>query len=150
MGADIHFVIESLDEEQNLWVGIYATETLIERIQFLTKTPLRTLSERDYSFFANLAGVRGAGPKANGLPNDASQLTLTERGYWDTDGHSEGHCSLYDFIGAKLKNEDRVPKAVAWRLANKDPVLMFLGVPPEDAYELARVKMLRVCFWFDN
>jgi len=144
MGCDIHYVVEKKSE--GVWVGIMATDVNFRpAFQSRRKDPLWQFKERDYQFFAELAGVRGNGPKPNGFPEDASATTKVLAGEWGCDGHSHSHCSLYEFAAAKIKGRPDLSGAAALKLAGKDPVVELLQCSfIEDMQEY------RVCFWFDN
>ena len=70
MGCDIHGVLEVKWNDK--WIGLH-NYPYSENANHYTMY-------RDYAFFAALAGVRGPGPEANGLPKLISDLTEFETG----------------------------------------------------------------------
>jgi len=52
---------------------------------------------RNYSLFAALAGVRGAGPSPRGLPDDVSNIVKDASDTWDCDGHSHSWITVDEF-----------------------------------------------------
>ena len=133
MGCDIHYVVEEPMEDSG-WIGIMSTEApFAPPFEIRRKIPLWQFSDRDYAFFARLAGVRGEGPEPLGLPSDASQMT---RHYADSDAdywHSHSHCSLREFAALKA--------LVGINLTGQQADAI---IDHEDS------RYLRVCFWFDN
>jgi hypothetical protein len=148
MGCDIHYVVEEYDEELG-WIGIFATDSLFD-ISYVTRDahPLWQFKDRNYEFFAKLAGVRGSGPKPKGLPSGISLMTKKAVREWDNAGHSHSYCSLYQFAYIYLKSSQYIGKVVEAKLTGIDPVMQLLGrsfLAKED-----NIKEFRVCFWFDN
>lgn len=146
MGCDIHYVVEMKVGDR--WVAIMTTECAFH--PEWDKRPSNVLWQfvaRDYAFFANLAGVRGDGPEPNGPPEDASETTQALIEYWDGDGHSLGHCPLYDFAAAKLRAAESriISEAVLNTLEGVNPVFKMLNI---ESY--IDINNYRVCFWFDN
>lgn len=166
MGCDIHFVIERKFEDG--WIGVYATGSGVrpafhywDRTNPNGKNLYITnangymgpkLAERNYSFFAALAGVRGDGPEAKGMPKDASELSHAMGEEWNSDGHSHSYDTLVDFVLAYLRSSDsaEVAKAVAEKLIDPE----FLG---KKIFELVGTYSdegtpddYRVVYWFDN
>ena len=157
MGADIHFVIESRAKDQP-WVGVYCTGssprfrprsymTGLNSREYLydIDAPQR---ERNYAFFAKLAGVRGPGPKPKGMPKDASELARRSRENWGSDGHSHSYVSLDEFAAAWLATA--LPEVQAAVVAAR---LEREGFHPAawlfDLYDNVGSEH-RVVFWFDN
>lgn len=67
--------------------------------------------QRDYDFFAHLAGVRSyvdrygddsAYPKPKGLPKDVSKVVKWISDRWDCDGHSHSWDTVKDFVEKKV------------------------------------------------
>ncbi|MCE5387968.1 MAG: hypothetical protein K0041_05235 [Acidithiobacillus sp.] len=85
MGCDIHITVEKkIDEE---WVMIH-TPTWQSDVA----------CERNYRRFAALAGVRGDGPPAKGLPSDVSKGTEYRFAAWGDDAHSPSYNTLREFL----------------------------------------------------
>ena len=170
MGADIHFTIEHRDPHDGLgWVGvfwsdaphsppIYNTGYMYDQNANITPEeqrrrmdhgvhPFGRLGRRDYKFFARLAGVRGDGPRPNGLPPDASAMTQRCVACWEDDGHSHGHMTLREFVKRKIVSDDSLAEAAKTKLQGGDPIVEYLrgcyyGITLDDN--------TRVVFWFDN
>ena len=49
---------------------------------------------RNYSLFADMAGVRGHGPAPKGIPADVSPIVKLAIDRWEADGHSHSYMSL--------------------------------------------------------
>lgn len=113
MGCDIHFTVEMKINDR--WIGVYSTlyTPNMARDPKDMYTPWRSVwcANRDYHFFAAIAGVRGEwrgeGPEPNGLPEDISELAQAAVDGYGGDGHSHGHMPLLDFVRAKMRvNQD--------------------------------------------
>ena len=111
MGCDIHFVLEKRKKGKDNWLGVYSTSAPSPERATSRNTDCHDhgvlLEQRDYRFFAALAGVRGEGPEPNGLPEDMSELAQDFVDGWRENGHSHGHCTAFEFIST-------------WDLANND------------------------------
>jgi hypothetical protein len=98
MGCDIHMVLEKRVKvrDREAWVGVNAFPYLTVQVYEREKEGYSTATGssswfcdgRNYGLFAALAGVRGEGPPAKGVPDDASDLALMMIDHWDADGHS--------------------------------------------------------------
>lgn len=143
MGADIHFVIEENMGEHG-WVGIYDTDS-----PFAYKiSGSFAFKNREYNFFARLAGVRGDGPEPNGLPEDASALTVARATQWGSDGHSHGHRSLEGFLQIYLEATGRITDYAAAKLKGEET--SFLSGLAHIERSDKDLSEFRVCYWFDN
>ena len=157
MGADIHFVLER--RTPHGWCGVYSTGAPLpparnrEDYSKLNRFHHPLLSDRNYTFFAALAGVRGDGPEPNGIPPDVSLLASEAIDAWDSDGHSHSHCTALEFVriwdltanNGKLALEATTNKL----LDNKRPLddlLDLIGLE-QSTYEQSE---WRVIYWFDN
>jgi hypothetical protein len=157
MGCDIHIVIERKWEDR--WVGV----------QMATGIPtkgygdegwdyhLPAVGQRDYAFFARLAGVRGDGPEPNGLPDDMSDLAMMATEGWNGDGHSHGHLPLHEFAMRWCAgNEKFMVEMAAERLQGDDRLYSRLlhkasaGACSYDPDYGPLPDEFRVIFWFDN
>lgn len=173
MGADIHFVIEHNDPEDNLgWVGVfwsdaphsppsYNMELAYGNGDYITPEeqrrrmdhgvhPFGRLGRRDYDFFARLAGVRGDGPRPNGLPPDASAMTQRCVAGWEGDGHSHGHMTLREFVRRKIISDGLLAEAAKTKLQGGDPIVEYLRGAVGEYYGLTLDDNTRVVYWFDN
>ncbi len=170
VGADIHFVIESRDPNDDLgWVGIYWSDASFAPASY-SYNPVRApdetdsdfyfhvdsnvhpfgrLRRRDYGFFSRLAGVRGEGPEPNGVPDDASVMASRCINRWGGDAHSHGHMSLRDFIQRKIVGDDTLAEAAKTKLAGRDPIEEFLA-EHYDGNDITLDDNTRVVYWFDN
>ena len=147
MGCDIHFVIEEHCMPQGIWLGVATSELHLN----MHPAPewIRRLHDRNYEFFAELAGVRGIGPAPNGHPDDISEMTQvlcdSDRG----SSHSAGWATLETFLTLWLPINERA----AMRLTNRT-VYDVLGASKTMAkfksFERANTNKYRVVFWFDN
>lgn len=166
MGCDIHFTIEAKIGERDSWVGVYSTgytpvlasslrrakkEGETEGALTTTYDNLPLLKDRDYKWFDLLAGVRGPGPgrAIEGVPKDASPLTVYSVTQWGGDGHSHHHCSLAMFADTFAEARDDIREALATatlkgegRVPTTEQLLCGEYHPEEIEY--------RVVFWFDN
>ncbi len=153
MGCDIHYVIEQ--EHNGEWVGVFATDNWLTYPNFDAHRHISAFlfKERNYQFFANLAGVRGLGPEPLGLPEDLSSMSRMYTDSWDTDGHSHSYASLRDFVTTWLVvNNESIVSLVKEKLEGNDPVLEVvkkLGICQYEEEEPS-IDKYRVVFWFDN
>lgn len=171
MGADIHFVIEHNDPEDNLgWVGVFwsdaphspssynITAHTYDNISAEEQCrrmddgvhPFGRLGRRDYEFFARLAGVRRDGPDPNGVPPDASVMTQRVVARWEGDGHSHGHMTLREFVKRKIISNDSLAEAAKSKLQGGDPIAEYLGDCVDESNDITLDDNTRVVFFFDN
>ena len=173
MGADIHFVIEHKDPDDEFgWVGVYWSDAPHAHPSFNTGGvihhvtnpetgekipdheygvhPFGRLGRRDYAFFGRLAGVRYDGPDPNGVPDDASVMAKRCVKRWGGDGHSHGHMSLHEFVKRKILSDDTIAEAAKSKLKGDDPIALFLGDCIDDFRDITLDDNTRVVFWFDN
>lgn len=154
MGCDIHWVLEKHYESG--WIGVYSSNESLLPSGSTGNTKINpskdswfttTLSNRNYPFFARLAGVRGAGPEPRGIPVDISQLAKAEIDLWGEAAHSHSWASAQEFITAWLDDESRINY-----ITNR-----FIGEPPDQYNRLLglttdyhNISDYRVVYWFDN
>ena len=144
--CEIHYVIEQ--EHNGEWVGVFGTDNGLTYPNCDSHLPLPVFvfKNRDYKFFADLAGVRGPGPEPRGLPEDLSSMSRMYTDSWGPDGHSYSYLSLRDFVTKWLiANNESITPIVKEKLKGNDPVLEVvkkLGIRQIDKY--------RVVFWFDS
>ena len=168
MGCDIHLVLEKYDDNLCEWVGLHdynlpPSEALMSRVDpnIIDNTYFK-VSNRDYTFFAHLAGVRAVVPKGSvitypspkGLPPDASSLALHKHSLWEHDVHSASWMSLkeFTFIYAREVKEN-LDELVAERISSGDMPLtwaMYREVSGEYLSDGDDVDKYRIVFWFDN
>ena len=171
MGCDIHFVVEvdfDFAREADTmeaprghvpqWVGVYSTGHTPNMARnpddMYCTARYAWCDERDYDFFAAIAGVRGEGPEPNGIPEDASELARIYIDNYGVDGHSHGHMPLIDFVRAKMRiRADMVTAAEVTHKLTGKPDRLRSDAPLE--YALADLSAyqddsVRVVFFFDN
>lgn len=156
MGCDIHIVVEY--KHKGKWVGVRTDQSVpikpYNNKDWDFNTP--AVGQRDYGFFARLAGVRGKGPAPKGIPKDASDLTRLLVEQWEGDGHSHSHLPLVEFAKRWVAGDDKfLAEMAADRLAGKDNVWERVLVKASiGALEYYGREMdasdFRVVFWFDN
>lgn len=154
MGCDIHFTIEK--KINNKWVGVFSTD-LTPRMPSVSydhheigtmTNVVPAMKNRNYSFFAALAGVRGDGPEAKGVPDNASPLTKAAVESWGTDGHSHSWDKLDDFMTLHIKHTDsRLYKKLLVQTLKGEAKEVLQGLFWEGPEERAD---MRVIYWFDN
>lgn len=158
MGCDIHIVIERRWEGR--WVGIrtdqgYYIDGLEAENPSIRTYVFPAVGQRNYDFFARLAGVRGEGPVPNGFPRDASDLSRLLRAEWGSDGHSHSWLPLQDFalrwcagnrefVATMAKQRMEGDKGLYYRLLDRASIGTY------DAYSEDDIDDYRVVFWFDN
>ena len=172
MGADIHFVIEHNDPEDDLgWVGVFWSDaphspsgynhTAYDNNANISAEeqrrrmddgvhPFGRLGRRDYEFFGRLAGVRRDGPDPNGVPPDASVMTQRVVARWEGDGHSHGHMSLREFVKRKILDDNTLAEAAKSKLQGGDPIAEYLGDCVDESNDITLDDNTRVVFFFDN
>lgn len=154
MGCDINFVVEKKFTTKDggvkwigwlpdkCWVNYQLKDGELKREWVYNKA-----GDRNYEFFAKLAGVRGDGPDPLGLPEDISEMAQIQSDSWSGDGHSHSYCPAQEFL-EKLAASQRDVAEIFLKPdhpATKDPYGYFLNMDlPEDDEEY------RVVFWFDN
>lgn len=154
MGTDIHFTVENKTADAPTWIGVYSTSVTpnfpLVDVDGNAKFNRRALyKDRNYNFFAALAGVRGPGPASKGVPEDASALTRREVAVWGVDGHSHSHLSLQEFVGTWLQvcNPELFAAHAKEMLDGAGPITptlsKYMGVWGDEGD-------FRVVFWFDN
>ena len=151
MGTDVHIVIETKNKNSGEWVGVYGSDNPFNSPHNPQEPyPINTLDHRDYDFFGAIAGVRRAGPEANGLPDDISSMTKMYITVWGDSAHSHSYLPLADFIRLKIKtNPILTAKAAEIKLKGEDPVVWMLGHYGE-WISYNGIDDHRVVFWFDN
>lgn len=154
MGCDIHLHVEQLDEDTQTW--------------FMTKNSIKGAEDRQYNLFAALAGVRGEGPEAKGIPDNLSLGVRYEYELWESDAHSASYYDLDEFMDIYM-NERYNKEYIAdlrMRLNNltnfEQENLNDYNKKTEDYIEFAldwdadyeayfrNDRQYRVVFWFDN
>lgn len=119
MGCDIHVYIE-----YKLGDGPWTLDSghKVEREDDNYKRLISVYaSRRDYDFFGRLAGVRGRGGKARGIPKDASELIkeFAKEDEEHSDWHSHSWNSLASFKNRLFQDKDYYKKS---NLATATPI----------------------------
>jgi hypothetical protein len=134
MGCDIHTVLEKYWEMGDRWVGVQAG----------------VCTERNYTRFGMLAGVRNDGPEAKGLPEDASDMAVMYYSNND-DLHSHSYNYLEEFLQIVCKTDEMpADKNKAYMQAMLDgkfyewAMREYLGLWDDD------ISQYRVVYCFDN
>jgi hypothetical protein len=162
MGCDIHMVLEQSHGDK--WIGINHYEQPPVR-SYRAENPKRKelnhllyptfrVTERDYTLFAKLAGVRrdwdfeDHAPDPRGLPEDISLLTQIKVDEWGTDGHSHSWGLLSEIGGLFLASKE--PQAVVMN-DRHNAVLELFGIEPgQQTVPESKLEQYRLVYWFDN
>lgn len=128
MGCDIHAAIEKKVGDR--WIMV----TRLHRSH-------RAMN-RNYERFAALAGVRGDGPQARGLPQDISESTKLYVEEWAGDAHNHSFLDLCD-AGALFLSTEWQGKELS-EYAREYPVSHYFDI------EECQRREYRLVFWFDN
>lgn len=99
---------------------------------------------RNYERFAALAGVRGEGPSARGLPGDISESAQMFVDEWDGDGHNHSWLPIKQMADVMLSTSDE-------GLSDFDrdfPLYYFFGIENLTS-KLNYHEDYRVVFFFD-
>lgn len=152
MGCDIHMVVERKIQGKwhCVWDGCICPRVNVQRDEYDNlswESP--AACARNYSFFARLAGVRGPGPDAKGVPDDVSEVTRYRITDWAQDGHShswdtlEDFCRKFWFESGDEESADFVKRKL---LGEDDSSVRDLFGPYSDEAP----ENVRVVYWFDN
>jgi hypothetical protein len=128
MGCDIHICLEVLERGQWLLIGYFHAKS--------------RACERNYDRFAAMAGVRGEGPKPQGMPSNAGEGTLWRRKKYGGDGHSESWLPLK--VAGGIYAATYWPANDATDYYKTHPCDYFFDISDDDAPNY------RIVFWFDN
>jgi len=138
MGCDIHLTVEK--KFNNKWV-------MVNRIE--RPAPA---SERDYNFFAALAGVRSYSdddmegvPK--GLPPDLSESTALFYDEWYGDAHSASWAPMAEAIDLLMEHKPPPPDRKAIHCDLEWAMEHYFGIYTR---EKDTADDYRMVFWFDN
>ena len=126
MGCDIHGRVER--KVGNKWVA--------ER----ELTELGAL--RNYERFAKLAGVRGDGPEARGMPIDISDTARLHLESWGVDVHSCSYLPLGEAAGVFLATTFGLTD---WQRQYSTDTFFGVSIDGSDSRHERRL-----VFWFDN
>lgn len=137
MGCDIHGVIERRVGEKWIAVEVLTMIHCVRGGEDLDNFAVPAALERNYKRCAKLAGVRGDGPEARGLPDDA---TDTARYIFDTEGHTPSWLPLSEAAAIFAATEHN--KVGDW--AKEYPSDFYFNVGTEE------IDKYRFVFWFDS
>jgi len=162
MGADIHLFAEKR-LRNNEWATVQTFSPINKKALGLDATgPYDWLffmvEGRNYALFAKLAGVRGNGPQAKGVPDDASPLYREYVDSWLSDGHSHSWCTATEFVARFLEtldSSDQIVKEYAGWVLNSgqdNAVLTFLDnyCAVQILEDRDKADDYRFVFFFDN
>lgn len=96
MGADIHIMLErKINGQWYMWHKLDGVprRALDREVKPTPYDHFYRITDRNYEFFAAIAGVRGPGPEPRGIPEDLSVPAQEEIECWAGNGHS--HTWLY-------------------------------------------------------
>lgn len=140
MGCDIHGVVER--RWNSRWVGYRTLDHIrtSRSVNIIESFQTPAAIDRNYKRFARLAGVRGDGPPARGLPEDASD---TSRARFEIEGdHTPSWLPLSDACQIFIETEGRELS----NLAKEFPAYYYFGIEESDG----PIKEFRLVFWFDS
>lgn len=146
VGCDIHYIIEK--QHKDTWVGIQSSDYSFQFTQ--NRAEYDPLRNRNYAFFAAIAGVRGAGPEPLGLPLYPSDLTRYVEAVWGADGHSWSYMPFREFLWKWTQfnlKEEAVAEAARNKLEGKD---WLVHIFPQLWLSDDELDQYRVVFFFDN
>lgn len=140
MGCDIHGLVECKVNGKWICWSTIGVINVSHRKEGESRYAFPTTLERNYRRFAALAGVRGDGPEAKGMPPDASDTALLLG--TDDDYHSHSWLSVDEAVKIFLATEHKADDFITeYTLQNYFQL--------ED-YDLAKASEWRFVFWFDN
>jgi hypothetical protein len=148
MGCDIHLVLEQRDGDK--WVGV---DTFVSHNRAYAKDEMDAYSspiarQRNYNRFAALAGVRGKGPAARGIPDNASDTARFLVKSWASDGHSHSWLPMKEAAQIWLNTGYHDLKDAA-DFIKKYPECHYFNVDCSEGSGKS-ADDFRVVFWFDN
>lgn len=134
MGCDIHMLVEQ--KHKGEWITINTLNG--HQSAYKNDYSIPIVEARNYSAFAQLAGVRGPGPDAKGMPADASQTAKFKALEFGSDGHSHSYMGVRE--AADIFNSFRSEPV-------EEPIDYFFGIYTDI---VTTVEDYRIVFWFDN
>lgn len=145
MGCDIHVFLEK--QTNDGWVHIpdlpkEKRKVVDDKGHIIAQWEATTCENRNYMRFVALAGVRGKGPVAKGLPPDISAGVNRSYEIWVPDGHNHTWYPLEE--AARIFKDTEYNQLSG--TAEMFPAYHYFGVRPEEMLEAN----YRVILWFDN
>jgi len=136
MGCDIHIHLErrvvlperNIDcwQTVNQFTGIPLDGIRLETAIPIPREALKPrgvgwwgIEDRNYEFFAALAGVRGEGPEPRGIPDDLAPLTQAFFDSWEGDAHSHSWHYADEFMELFFRHclsDERIAEETEHRL----------------------------------
>ena len=107
MGADIHLWVERKlpsgkwvmhDRCRRISREAHSIDPPASHKDYFGDMAYHRVNNRNYRFFAALAGVRGDGPEPRGLPPDVSDYVQYESDDYGVDGHSHSWMMASEFM----------------------------------------------------
>ena len=114
------------------------------------------LSGRNYNLFALLAGVRGDGPEAKGLPGDVSDLLQEGSDSYGGDAHSHSWSTPLEFMEAYISameiydEHSELDKYIQIRLKDGAEVALDAFMRDMCSLDMDEGDEYRFVYWFDN
>lgn len=146
MGCDIHMVIErNIDGRWITW-RTFGSHNLPawQRQSSKSNYGCHVARDRNYRRFGKLAGVRGDGPVALGVPDDLSETARALIEHDGPDGHSHSWISLRHAAAIFAETEPWLDSEDEEFFGRKYPLSFFFDIEDEEADDC------RLVFWFDN
>lgn len=137
MGCDIHVFLEA--DIDGKWA-------FIKDLSYRVYGNQDYCGARNYARFAKLAGVRGDGPEAKGVPADVSPGTKWHIDRYGMDGHSHSYDNAVRFLGiceATSHQTDETPRDFRSQLE-------FWCEIYHEEEPLKAAVMYRFVYFFDN
>jgi hypothetical protein len=155
MGADIHIYAEKKLKNGD-WSTFSTFPTISLRAYGVpveegkSDSAWPAVTNRNYSFFAALAGVRGDGPEPLGIPDDISPLVREEYEGWGQDGHSASWSSAEEFLALYLEHKfpEEAVQLVGGHTTKERLLYHHFGMDVWAEHE--SMDSYRFVFWFDN
>ncbi|MEE9159961.1 MAG: hypothetical protein V3U60_16445 [Gammaproteobacteria bacterium] len=146
MGCDIHGVLERKVDGKWITSDTLSSHHAANRQKDASVNgwSLPAPLDRNYDRFAALAGVRGDGPPARGLPDDLSETATLLADHWEANGHSHSWLPLPEAVQIMADTEFWRENEGPDRFVRKYPEDFFFGVDKKNLSEY------RFVFWFDN
>lgn len=141
MGCDIHLIVER--QVGDKWIAVRLLDGYHNHIDGKWSSP--AARSRSYERFAALAGVRGDGPVAKGLPDDLSETARFLIDDYGSDGHSHSWLPVEEAVDIFLKTQWK-PETNLSEFNRKYPAYFYFGLEESDLNKARH----RLVFWFDN
>jgi hypothetical protein len=160
MGCDIHAFVERIRNPHSPKdITSYTRSDFgSESHRFYTESSI--LDNRDYSYFYQLAGVRGRAndkyifSEPRGLPEDVSEGIKQEYEEWGDDAHSASYATLQELIDFVADVKSKQLKELlldqdTTDLTHMEKVIDYLKIKAEQQFT-KDYNLIRIVFWFDN